>query len=333
MGGKANDRRGVGLREWLRAGSRLPDERMAELLGTLEKPARDPEAEEALRRETGELARLEEIRRHERALSDRAETWGRTKGLTLLRALYACLAGIVCALVIALLLVTVARLPSFGDGTNPIHNEVSQRYIEKGREETGAVNMVAGMILDYRAFDTLGESHVLFAAVCAVMILLRLPESGGERERLLAESNDRVYEPKHDIPLQRAVGFLCPVILLFGIYILLNGHLGPGGGFSGGAVIGAGLILYLNAFGFAAAERFATLRAFRTVTFAALGFYALSKAYSFFTGANGLESGIGPGTPGAILSAGLIPWLNVAVGLTVAAVMYAFYTLFRKGEF
>ena len=41
-----------------------------------------------------------------------------------------------------------------------------------------------------------------------------------------------------------------PVILLYGMYIVLNGHLSPGGGFSGGAVMGAGLILYLNAFGF-----------------------------------------------------------------------------------
>ena len=37
--------------------------------------------------------------------------------------------------------------------------------------------------------------------------------------------------------------------------MILCGHLGPGGGFSGGAVIGAGLILYLNAFGFAKTER------------------------------------------------------------------------------
>lgn len=42
------------------------------------------------------------------------------------------------------------------------------------REETGAVNTVAGMILDYRAFDTLGESFVLFTAVCAVTILMNL---------------------------------------------------------------------------------------------------------------------------------------------------------------
>ena len=42
----------------------------------------------------------------------------------------------------------------------------------KGLEEAGAVNMVSGMILDYRAFDTFGESNVLFAATTTVLILL-----------------------------------------------------------------------------------------------------------------------------------------------------------------
>ena len=42
----------------------------------------------------------------------------------------------------------VVALPPFGEADNPYNNEVSQRYIEKGIEETGAINFVAGMILD-----------------------------------------------------------------------------------------------------------------------------------------------------------------------------------------
>lgn len=60
--------------------------------------------------------------------------------------------------------------------------------------------------------------------------------------------------------LQKVAGFLVPLIIIFGIYVILNGHLSPGGGFSGGAIIGAGLILYLNAFGFAKTERFSRKR-------------------------------------------------------------------------
>ena len=125
---------------------------------------------------------------------------------------------------------------------------------------------------------------------------------------------------------------LVPPIIIFGIYVVLNGHLSPGGGFSGGAIIGAALILYLNAFGFKKTERFFTMKTFKGVTFAALSFYALSKSYSFFTGANHLESHIPLGTPGNILSSGLILPLNICVGLVVACTMYGFYALFRKGD-
>ena len=320
------------LKRWLAGGSSLLSDRMVQ---GLEQPSDAhrviPEAEIA-RHEEELIQHRMEVDRHEAVLYERAHNWSRNKGSKLFRALYGLISVALCVSIIAVLLVTVSNLPSFGGKDNPINNEVSQRYIERGLQETGAVNIVAGMILDYRAFDTLGESHVLFIAACAVMILLRLPEEADSRERLLAEADDRAYEPKHDIILQRVTGMLVPIILLFGVYVLFNGHLGPGGGFSGGAVIGAGLILYLNAYGFAATERFFTIRTFRAVSFCALAFYALAKAYSFFCGANHLDSGIGLGTPGAIFSSGLILYLNIAVGMVVACTMYAFYTLFRKGD-
>ena len=210
-----------------------------------------------------------------------------------------------------------------------------QYYLEKGIEETGAINFVAGMILDYRAFDTFGESTVLFVAACSVLLLLKLGDHApGEKPTpalLEAEWDDRHHEPKNDAILQLAAKILVPVILLYGMYIVLNGHLSPGGGFSGGAVMGAGLILYLNAFGFQKTKRFFTYRTFRWITFLALMTYAALKSYSFYTGANHIESGIPLGTPGAILSSGFILPLNICVGLIVMCTMYAFYTLFRKG--
>ena len=241
---------------------------------------------------------------------------------------------LLCCGIIGVLLMTAAYLPPFGQASNPVNNEVSRRYIEQGQEETGAVNIVAGMILDYRAFDTLGESNVLFVAACTVLILLRIcaGHEDAAAHQLEIEADDRMYEPKNDPILQHAASWLLPFILVFGAYIILNGHISPGGGFSGGAVMGAGLILYLNAFGFKRTERFFTFRTFRVVSLVALSFYALSKTYSFFTGANHLPSVITPGTPGRIFSAGLIPYLNIAVGLVVCCTMYAFYTLFRKGD-
>lgn len=262
--------------------------------------------------------------------------------------LYRVAAVFFCVALIAVLLINVSWLPKNGGADNPVNNEVSARYIESGLQETGAVNIVTGMILDYRAFDTFGESNVLFIATVTVLILLRLdkekkaPAKKGmpvyqrpkdELTIAQAQSRDRIYEPKNDVILQVVAGFLVPILFIFGIYVILNGHLSPGGGFSGGAIIGAGLILYLNAFGFEKTERFFTEKTYKWVSFFSLTFYCLAKSYSFFTGANHLESGIPLGTPGAILSSGLILPLNICVGLVVACTMYAFYALFRKGGF
>ena len=238
-----------------------------------------------------------------------------------------------CISLVFVLLTAVSHRPKFGNADNPVNNEVSERYIESGLQETGAVNIVTGMILDYRAFDTLGESHVLFIATCTVLILLRSDKKKGKDSIEDMEANDRIYEPKNDIILQTVARILVPPILIFGIYIILGGHLGPGGGFSGGAVIGAGLILYLNAFGFAKTERFFTAKTYKWMSFGALACYALAKSYSFYTGANHIESVIPLGTPGAILSSGLILLLNICVGIVVAGTMYTFYVMFRKGGY
>lgn len=267
----------------------------------------------------------EHMREHRR-IAERVNDVEHNPEYRIFQQLYRILAVIFGLLLSALLIVAVSWLPPVGNAVKPDNNEVPARYIEKGLQETGAVNIVTGMILDYRAFDTLGEVHVLFAATVTVLVLLH-------KDKGKKEDNDRIYEPKNDAILQKAAFVLVPMILTFGVYIILNGHLSPGGGFSGGAIIGAGLILYLNAFGFARTERFFTEKTYRRVCFFSLAFYCLAKSYSFYIGANDLHSGVSLGTPGAILSSGLILPLNICVGLVVACTMYAFYALFRKGGF
>lgn len=250
--------------------------------------------------------------------------------IRLFQKVYNVFSVIFCLCLVFILLVGVSFLPKYGHEENPVNNEVPERYIERGLQETGAVNIVTGMILDYRAFDTLGESHVLFLATCTVLILLRKDK---KKYQDTAEHNDRIYEPKNDVILQTVARVLVPFIEIFGIYVILGGHLGPGGGFSGGAICGAGLILYLNAFGFAKTEEFFTGKTYKCMCFGALACYSLAKTYSFFTGANHIESVIPLGTPGAILSSGLILILDICVGLVVAGTMYTFYVMFRKGGY
>ncbi len=246
---------------------------------------------------------------------------------------YNLIAVICCLLLIGVLLYAVSLLPSYGE-ENPRSVEVVERYVEHGLEETGATNIVAGMILDYRAFDTLGESHVLFTALICVIILLGKDKKNMRREydsyyTVEAES----YHLLQTDTIVRLVGYvLLPGLFLFGIYILLNGQLSPGGGFSGGAIMGAALIIFAVAFGFETVDRVFTEKLLKTVTFVALSFYSFAKGYVFFTGANGIDNHIPKGVPGAILSGGLILPLDIAVGFVVACTMFGFYSLFRRGS-
>ncbi|MDO4620507.1 MAG: MnhB domain-containing protein [Lachnospiraceae bacterium] len=246
---------------------------------------------------------------------------------------YRIIAVVSCIFLIGVLLYAVSFLPRYGT-ENPQTLEVVKRYVEQGLEETGAVNIVAGMILDYRAFDTLGESHVLFTALICVMILLRKDSknmSGGV-DSYNTISKERFHRISTEAIMRNVGMLLIPSIFIYGIYVLLNGQNGPGGGFSGGAVMGAGLIIMASSMGFTRVDKFFTAKVSAGITAVSLGFYSFAKSYVFFTGANGLENHIPKGTPGAILSGGLILPLDIAVGLVVMCTMFGFYSLFRRGS-
>ena len=242
--------------------------------------------------------------------------------------IYMVMAIVFCITLVGVLLVTVSCLPPDGNAANPVNNVVSERYIEQGLQETGALNIVSGMILTYRAFDTFGETNVLFIATCCVMIMLMVDDAILKKRAIM---NDRRFEPKNDVILQGVAFILCPVIFIFGIYIILNGHLSPGGGFSGGSIMGAGLVLYTASFGFQKTQRFFDEHVYKIAKITALCMYGLIGTYFYMTGANGIENHIPLGIPGHILSSGIILPINICVGLEVACTMYAFYALFRRG--
>ena len=93
---------------------------------------------------------------------------------------YTVIAVICCVLLIGVLLYAIANLPRYGQ-ENRETVEVVERYVEHGVQETGAVNIVAGMILDYRAFDTLGESHVLLTCARTSRIITPRGSTGSMR--------------------------------------------------------------------------------------------------------------------------------------------------------
>ena len=248
------------------------------------------------------------------------------------RKIYLAVAVVCCIMLSGFLLYTISLMPRYGE-ENPRAREVVERDVEQGVAETGAINIVTGMILDYRAFDTLGESHVLFTALICVMILLRIDQKNQRSgyEDYYTIRSDTYYDLSRE-PILPVMGrILLPCILVYGIYILLNGQNSPGGGFSGGAVIGAGYS-YRQMVEMKAADRFLSVRLCSILTFVSLAFYSFAKGYVFFMGANGLENHIPKGTPGAVLSGGMILPLDLAVGCVVSVTMFGFYSLFRRGS-
>lgn len=111
-------------------------------------------------------------------------------------------------------------------------------FAQNGYLDTGSKNLVTAIYLDYRLFDSLFEAGILLVAVSGVLWI----SQHNIKEKNATFMMDKQKTPELFITFGRV---LYPVMLLFGLYIILNGHLSPGGGFQGGAIIATAiLILY-----------------------------------------------------------------------------------------
>ncbi len=73
----------------------------------------------------------------------------------------------------AVLVYSTLDMPNWGDPNSPASLHVSPRYIEKTIEETATPNAVTSVLADYRGYDTLGETTVIFTAAVVCILLLR----------------------------------------------------------------------------------------------------------------------------------------------------------------
>jgi len=231
---------------------------------------------------------------------------------------------LMCAVLLVIFAWVVITLPRFGDSAAPANNELPAVYLTEGPVETGADNAVTAMIFTYRGFDTLGESCVLFLALSSVMMLLRREDGSmlsAQERTALAKAAAAEPKTRNYIIVQMS-RILVPFIFLYGLYVLLGGESSPGGGFSAGAILSAGIILYRHAFGSEATERFMNERVFVAVRTVGLCIYAvLFGAYILL-----------PDDVKSHLTAHLIMPIDVAVGMVVMCTMYGIYALFIRGE-
>ena len=205
------------------------------------------------------------------------------------------------------LVVAVADLEPFGHYPGPYGDVLAK--VVPGERHTG--QLVAATTFDYRGFDTLGEELILFTAACGCVALLRV------RRRQRGDAAGAVTRPVPSLAARALGGALVGPVIVFAAYVVLHGHLTPGGGFSGG-VIGAGALLLAYAAGrsvrFGRVGSIAVLEA--TEALGAGGFVLIALGALIAVGVT-LKNVLPLGTSGMLLSAGTIPAGNVAVGIEV----------------
>ncbi|MDY6894546.1 MAG: Na(+)/H(+) antiporter subunit B [Thermotogota bacterium] len=197
--------------------------------------------------------------------------------------------------------------PNYGE--RDLNNTVSQGYIDKNTDETrpypetGSANIVTSVVVNYRGFDTLGELTVLFISAMGVALLLNVG-----KERI-------VFRVKPNFILKVGVRIITGIILIVGIYIFVHGHLTPGGGFPGGAMIASSvLLMYISDDKFKEKmNAFNVLEGTSGVLVIVLGLIGLFAFNSF------LYNFLPSGEIGQLFGAGLTPILYVLIGLKVGS--------------
>ncbi|MGA0876111.1 MAG: MnhB domain-containing protein, partial [Bacilli bacterium] len=109
-------------------------------------------------------------------------------------------------------------------------------YQTFGYALTGSINLVTAIYLDFRLLDTLFEAGILLVAVTGVSYIAQHEHVEHNPLFML----DRFKIPELFVSLARII---YPIVLLFGIYVIFNGHLAPGGGFQGGSILATALLI------------------------------------------------------------------------------------------
>lgn len=186
-------------------------------------------------------------------------------------------------------------------------NLTAAYYAQNTARDLGAANIVTAIVVTYRGLDTLGEVTVLFLAATVVGVVLAV----GKRQA----SELPTFIPAGEL-LTTGARFLTPLIMLLGVYVFVNGHLTPGGGFQGGAILASGSLLLLLAdpLRHFSHRLIAALESIAGLAYVGIGLLGILLAGGF------LDNRFLPiGELGALFSAGAIPVIYSLIGLKVGA--------------
>jgi multicomponent Na+:H+ antiporter subunit B len=209
---------------------------------------------------------------------------------------------------------------------------LAEGYVRLVPQDLGAPNVITGILLTYRAFDTLGEVAVLFMVAAGVGLVLTASgkasnaKASGARSSHARNEDAERKTPASEI-VQNATQIMVPLIAIFAAYIIMNGHISAGGGFQGGAVIASAVLLLLLA-----NPSQALNAAFLSITESVAGvlFVCVGIAGLIFAGGF-LDNRVLPlGEFGAFFSAGAIPVLSVLLGVKVGCELAVILDRFRS---
>lgn len=235
--------------------------------------------------------------------------------------------GVAMALLIvvitgALLIVGTLDMPTFGSADAPAHQHVAPRYLEQSTAEIGIPNVVTSVLASYRAFDTLGEVVVIFAAGVGVLLLLATCTPSRNSRRI-----DTTDSAAHHKILRIVSKILIPPILIFALYVQFHGEYSPGGGFQAGVIFATAIILYTLFFGLRVASRVINQAAVQILAALGVLIYGSVGLISLFNGKAFLDYSALTENPLLGQHLGILV-IELGVGITVASVMILIFFAF-----
>ena len=246
--------------------------------------------------------------------------------------------GVVVTLAGAFLLSALPDFPEWGDSGSPVNAVVAPYYIKNTIADAHVPNVVTSVLADYRGFDTLLETTVVFIACIAIYSILRTETAKSKTdEQEEGITSPPSYDPSDSLIVRQASRFMVPFMQLFSLYVIAHGHYSPGGGFQGGVILGASLILLAISFDLKFLLRHWREKSLMLLVASGVLLYAAVGLACVFMGGNYLEYGILdsilPGDQAMARSHGIL-LVEIGVGITVMFSMVAIHiNLASNGRF
>jgi multicomponent Na+:H+ antiporter subunit B len=207
--------------------------------------------------------------------------------------------------------------PVFGD----FHGRYGAMLNDVAVPERHTTNVVTAVVFDYRAFDTMGEELLLFAAVVGVVLLLR-----DAREA----PTGREHDPVRSDAIRLFGVVMVGVIAVVGLWRVAFGLITPGGGFQGGVVLAGAVAVVFLACGYQPWRRFGRQRLLDPFEGGGAAAYAAVGLAALVAGAPFLHNQLPAGGTGTLDSGGGMTLLNWSVAIEVAAANLVLYTEFLE---